>query len=90
VAKAKKGRCFSFTRWRIDSGVTTIDFHLKGGDANNTNSANVEDLNILKPSYGKSQGQPGYDDRADFNQDSKVNVLDLNILKSNCGKVRDE
>jgi hypothetical protein len=39
---------------------------------------------------GKSQGQPGYDERADFNLENKVNVLDLNILKSNYGKVGDQ
>jgi hypothetical protein len=68
-------------------GTTVADFlSLKGGDANNTNSVNVLDLNILKSSYGKSQGTPGYDDRADFNKTNSVNVLDLNILKSNYGK----
>jgi hypothetical protein len=68
-------------------GSTAVDFlSLKGGDANNSNSVNVLDLNILKGSYGKSQGTPGYDDRADFNKTNSVNVLDLNILKSNYGK----
>jgi hypothetical protein len=59
-----------------------------GGDANNDNTVNVLDLNILKRSYGKSKGQPGYDGRADFNNSTTVNILDLNILKNNYGKKR--
>jgi hypothetical protein len=64
-----------------------VDFlPLRGGDANNSNTVNILDLNILKSSYGKSNGQPGYDDRADFNKSASVNILDLNILKSNYGR----
>jgi hypothetical protein len=71
--------------------TTTVDFlNLKGGDADNTNSVNVLDLNILKATYGKSSGNPGYDGRADFNKTNSVNVLDLNILKSNYGKSGDQ
>jgi hypothetical protein len=71
--------------------IATADFlGLKGGDANNSNSVNVLDLNILKGSYGKLKGQPGYDARADFNKTDSVNVLDLNILKTNYGKAGGE
>jgi hypothetical protein len=74
----------------LSGSTANLDFSLRGGDANHSNSVNIQDLNILKASYGKSSDQPGYDDRADFNQDSSVNVLDLNILKSNYGKAGDE
>jgi hypothetical protein len=68
-------------------GNAPRDFlNLKGGDANNTNSVNIQDLNILKASYGKSQGNPGYDARADFNKTNSVNIQDLNILKGNYGQ----
>jgi hypothetical protein len=68
-------------------GNTVVDFlSLKGGDANDTNSVNILDLNILKASYGKSDTQPGYDARADFNKSDSVNILDLNILKANYGQ----
>jgi hypothetical protein len=60
---------------------------LFGGDANNSNSVNILDLNILKATYGKSDGQAGYNDRADFNKTHNVNILDLNILKGNYGKL---
>jgi hypothetical protein len=75
----------------LGGGVTTVDFlSLKGGDANNSNNVNILDLNILKGTYGKMSGQPGYDDRADFNKTNSVNILDLNILKSNYGKAGDQ
>jgi beta propeller repeat protein len=66
--------------------IKYLYFSLTGGDANNDNSVNVNDLNILKVTYGKSASQSGYDERADFNQDNKVNVLDLNIMKRNYAK----
>jgi fibronectin type 3 domain-containing protein len=66
--------------------ITRLDFFLPGGDANYSNSVDSEDLNILKVSYGKSQGQSGYDERADFDNSGSVNVLDLNILRGNYSK----
>jgi hypothetical protein len=71
----------------IPGQTITVDFiNLKGGDASNSNSVNVLDLNILKGSYGKTPGQPGYSAMADFNKTDSVNVLDLNILKGNYGQ----
>ena len=55
------------------------------GDANNDNVVNATDFTVLKGSFGKSSGQPGYDDRADFNGDLVVNVNDFTLLKSNFG-----
>jgi hypothetical protein len=78
--------------WEIQQVVVqegtpcTANFELKGGDCNSTNSVNILDLNILKATYGKSEGQEGYDERADFNRSGSVNIQDLNILKSNYGK----
>jgi hypothetical protein len=75
----------------VTDGANTpdVNFSLRGGDANESNSVNVLDLNILKTTYGKSMGQSGYDARADFDDTNSVNVLDLNILKSNYGKSGD-
>ena len=58
---------------------------MKVGDANNDNIVNIQDFNILKNSFGKAQGDPGYDDRADFNGDHIVNIQDFNLLKGNFG-----
>jgi hypothetical protein len=69
-----------------DGGTKQVNFALKGGDANNSNSVNVLDLNAVKGSYGKALGQPGYNEAADFNKSNSVNVLDLNILKGNYGQ----
>jgi hypothetical protein len=39
-------------------GTTTlVDVPLKGGDINDTNSVNIQDLNVLKANYGKSGAQ---------------------------------
>jgi hypothetical protein len=75
----------------VTAGENTVEnfLNLKGGDANNTNSINIQDLNILKASYGKSSGQPGYDSRADFNKTNSVNIQDLNLLKGNYGQSGD-
>src|SRR5207247_7877070 len=39
---------------------------LREGDANNDNCVSSQDFTILKNSFGKSVGDPGYDARADF------------------------
>ena len=55
------------------------------GDANNDNQVNTSDFLILKTSYGRACGYPGYDDRADFTGNCGVNALDFNLLKTNFG-----
>jgi plastocyanin len=58
---------------------------LQMGDCNNDNCVNVQDFSLLKNSFGKTQGDPGYDPRADFNGDNAVTVVDFNVQKSNFG-----
>jgi subtilisin-like proprotein convertase family protein len=90
TAKGSKWLRHKRTNVVVQPMVTTYaNFDLRGGDANDSNSVNIQDLNILKASYGTSEGQEGYDDRADFNNTRSVNILDLNILKSNYGKAGD-
>jgi len=69
---------------------TGLDFNLLGGDATHSNSVNILDLNLLKATYGKSAGQPRYDERADFDNSNQVNIKDLNILKANYGKIGED
>jgi hypothetical protein len=57
---------------------------LMAGDADN-NMVNIVDFNILKNSFGKTVGDPGYDARADFNNDIIVSALDTNLHKINQG-----
>lgn len=56
------------------------------GDCNDDNGVNVADFNIMKVTFGKTIGNPGYDDRADFNGDQWVNISDFNMLKVNFGR----
>jgi outer membrane protein assembly factor BamB len=66
--------------------VTNVEMGLQlAGDANDTNVVDASDFSILRGTFGKSQGQPGYDDRADFNGDLIVNSTDFSTLKGNFG-----
>jgi Dockerin type I domain len=66
------------------SGVTPAEMGLmRVGDANNDNVINAMDFTILKSTFGKSMGDPGYDDRADFNGDQVVNTADFTLLRGN-------
>ena len=58
---------------------------MRVGDANGDNLVNAQDFNILKVTFGKGNGDPGYDARADFTGDNLVNVTDFNLLKGNFG-----
>jgi hypothetical protein len=53
------------------------------GDANDDNLVGATDFVILKGTYGKGSGQPGYDDRADFTGDSIIGVDDFILIKVN-------
>jgi hypothetical protein len=39
---------------------------MRTGDCNNDNVVGAVDFTILKATFGKALGEPGYDDRADF------------------------
>lgn len=55
------------------------------GDANNDNCVSAPDFSMLKNTFGKSVGDPGYDARADFNGDDAVSVGDFSLQKNNFG-----
>jgi hypothetical protein len=59
---------------------------MKAGDADNNNAVNVNDFNIIRNSFGKSLGEPGYDTRGDFDGNNTINILDFNLLKLNFGQ----
>lgn len=58
---------------------------MSAGDCNNDNVVNVSDFSIVRNSFGRSIGQPGYDNRGEINGDLTVNVSDFNILRNNFG-----
>jgi hypothetical protein len=71
---------------QLQAGTTQVEMGgLKVGDATNDNVVNVADFTIMKVSFGKSLGDPSYDDRADFTGDARVNISDFNLLKINFG-----
>jgi hypothetical protein len=58
---------------------------LRAGDADGNNVVNASDFGILRATFGKGVGDPGYDDRADFTGDEIVNAQDFNLLRGNFG-----
>jgi hypothetical protein len=50
------------------------------GDVDGNGEASCADLLIVRASYGKRAGQPGFDPRADLRPDGVINLLDLNIV----------
>ena len=70
------------------TGATTTSVEMglmRVGDANNDNVVNATDFTILKATFGKSIGDPGYDDRADFTGERVVNASDFALLRINFG-----
>jgi hypothetical protein len=50
------------------------------GDVNGDGMVNCADLAIVKASFGKKLGQPGFNPDADVNGDGVVNILDLSMV----------
>jgi hypothetical protein len=68
------------------SGTNQVEMGtLLAGDANNDNCVALVDFNLMKSSFGKSLGDPGYDARADFSGDTVVNTVDFGLLRNNFG-----
>jgi large repetitive protein len=74
----------------IIAGVNnvTTDMLLEG-DANGDNQVNIADFSILAAAFNTSEGDSGYDARADFNDDNAVNIADFSLMASNFGLVGD-
>ncbi len=58
---------------------------MRAGDANNDNLVDISDFVVLRGTFGKSTGTPGYDERADFNGDTTVDITDFTWLRGNFG-----
>jgi hypothetical protein len=66
--------------------VTSVDMGmLSDGDCNGDNRVTAPDFVIMANSFGRSPGQPNYDNRADINGDNRVTVTDYNELRRNFG-----
>ncbi|MCS6776126.1 MAG: dockerin type I domain-containing protein, partial [Chthonomonadaceae bacterium] len=84
-----KGRKWLARNVTIDLTATTSGgnlgfIFLPAGDANDDNSVDVFDLNLLVASFDASEGDASWNGgAADFNNDGAVDVLDLGLLISN-------
>ncbi len=68
-------------------GANTANMEaLLEGDVFGDNRVNGRDASLLAAAFGKSQGQPGFDPRADLNEDDAVNAADLALLQANLGR----
>jgi len=55
------------------------------GDADNSNLVSSVDFSIMRASFGKSFGQPGYDARADLDNTDAVSSADFTLLRGSFG-----
>ncbi len=68
-------------------GANTVNMEtLLEGDAYGDNQVNLRDVSLVAAAFGKTQGQAGFDPRADFNEDDTVNQVDVNLLQPNLGR----
>lgn len=63
--------------------LTLPDVALLGGDANDDDTINVQDLTIIGGQFGKASTDPTLDARANINNDLEVNILDLVLAAGN-------
>ncbi len=65
---------------KTTADATTQVPALMAGDLNRDGKIDCADIAIVKASFGKKAGQPGFDARADVNQDGVVDVRDLALV----------
>ena len=85
-AKKHLSNCRIFNFENEDS-ITIGKINLLGGDLDNDNDVDFEDLQIMASSYNTQTGDEKYNTNADINEDYWINVQDLSILASNYGKI---
>jgi hypothetical protein len=65
------------------SNALGLRFVLLAGDANNDNSIDVLDLDLLLQAFDSTPSSSHWNEDADFNSDESTDVLDLDILLRN-------
>ncbi|MEO6456698.1 MAG: hypothetical protein ABIO92_00270, partial [Chloroflexia bacterium] len=58
----------------------------RAGDIDNTNCVDISDFSILRLSFGKACGDPGYNPNAEYTGDCIVDISDFSLLRSNFGQ----
>ena len=67
--------------------VTTQEMGLqRAGDVNDSNLVDITDFSLLRATFGKACGDPGYDGRADFTGDCLVDITDFTLQRGNFGQ----
>lgn len=70
----------------LTGGVNTVDVGtLKEGDAYGDNRVSLRDVSVLAHAWGATQGQSGFDERADLDEDNTIGGSDLSLLRVNLG-----
>jgi hypothetical protein len=66
-----------------DGNVPNVVVRLLAGDADNSNSVDVLDMDAVMQAFDTVPGAPHWNSNADFNCDNSVDVLDLDFLIRN-------
>lgn len=74
---------------RFHTSLLALTFHMINGDCNGDNEIEIGDFALLAASFGLTEGQIGYDARADLNCDFEIDIGDFAILSSNFGQSGD-
>jgi len=84
-ARIKNMHTLRNVRRNVDfSGPMTINMgELHEGDANGDNRIRITDFGILRSAYFTSEGDPGFDPRADFDEDKRIRIADFALLRMN-------
>ena len=64
----------------LEAAVEVFDSKKINADVNGKDGITVGDLAIVAAAYGKQEGQPGWNPKADVNHDGKVDIEDLAIV----------
>ena len=70
----------------LTNGINRVDFGtLRGGDSDGDGYVTLVDFSILATTFGLCEGEPWYEDRADYNGDTCITLLDFSLLRANFG-----
>ncbi|MBL8060245.1 MAG: hypothetical protein JNK63_05970 [Chthonomonas sp.] len=69
-----------------DSSRSKATFDLVNGDCDGSDTVDASDYRLLVGSLGKSQGESGYDSRADLTGDNTVNAADVAVFSASFSK----
>lgn len=80
--------------WKLESLTITgtggtQNFSVVNGDCDGDNEVTLVDYGIMSASFGKAEGDAGYDSRADLDGDLEINLGDAAIISARFGQAGD-